>query len=62
MAEYKLYVLGPSGMIARAMWLDCDGDAQAVEQARAHAWDEPRELWSGARLVRTFEAPGRQAG
>ena len=54
MAEYKLYVLGPSGMITRGLWLDCDDDAAAVEAARHRAWNDRRELWNGTRLVWTF--------
>lgn len=54
MAEYKLYVLGPTGMIARGIWLDCADDDDALQAARERAQDEARELWCGERLVRSF--------
>ena len=59
MAEYKLYVLGETGMIARAIWLDCKDDEEALEEAREREVDETRELWIGERLVRAFMARRR---
>ena len=59
MAEYKLYVLGETGMIARGIWLDCKDDEEALEEAREREVDETRELWIGDRLVRAFMARRR---
>ena len=61
MAEYKLYLLGPTGMIARGVWFDRDTDAEAIAEANKRATGAAMELWSGERLVRSFEAT-RQAG
>lgn len=61
MAEYKLYILGETGMIARGIWLDCADDEEALEQARERAVDDTRELWAGERLVRAFMARRRPA-
>ncbi|MBL8773039.1 MAG: hypothetical protein JNK30_16775 [Phenylobacterium sp.] len=55
MAEYKIYVLGPSGMIARGIWFDRPDDEAAAEFTQTRAPDEARELWCGDRLVGTFE-------
>ena len=61
MAEYKLYVLGPTGMIARGVWFDRDTDAEAIAEAKKRAPGQAMELWSGERLVESFEAT-RRAG
>jgi hypothetical protein len=60
MAEYKLYVLGPTGMIARGIWLDCDSDDEAIAAAQERACGEARELWMGARLIQTFDVKRRR--
>ena len=61
MASYKLYILGPTGMIARGVWLDCESDAAAIQTAEAQACGEARELWAGGRLIRTFDVGGGPA-
>lgn len=62
MAEYKIYVLSPSGTITRGIWLDCADDAEAVEQARERSRGESWELWSGPRLVTSFTAALQRTG
>lgn len=54
MAEYKLYVLGETGLIARGVWFAAAGDDAAIEKARAIACGAPTELWQDQRLVEEF--------
>jgi hypothetical protein len=51
MVEYKLYIMGETGLIARGVWFEAPSDEQAILQARALARGAPTELWDGQRLV-----------
>ena len=55
MADYRGYVLDPSGRILRASDLQVKDDLEAIELVRL--WCEPGdvELWSGKRKVATVK-------
>lgn len=55
MAQYKLYLLGESGMIARAIYLECVDDEDAVHQATARVERGGAELWLGNRMLKAFD-------
>ena len=50
--RYRLYFLDREGRIRRAMDLDCDDDAEAVQAMEARDEGGGMELWEAARLVK----------
>ncbi|HEY0437542.1 MAG TPA: hypothetical protein VGC92_12950 [Phenylobacterium sp.] len=56
MADYRLYYLDRRGHIGGVRELICADDADAVEQALAHADGRAMELWNRDRQVRSFPA------
>ena len=57
MTSYRLYRLDGAGKITSAEWIDADGDAAAVEQARALGRTGICELWDRKRLVAKIDGP-----
>ena len=55
MAEYRAYLLGSDGRIAKRLDLVCDDDNAANEQARHLVDGHDVELWSGQRLVTRWD-------
>jgi hypothetical protein len=51
MIEYRAYAIGSDGHIAKAIPLVCDGDNQAIEQAKKALQGHTIEVWSGNRFV-----------
>jgi hypothetical protein len=51
MENYRLYLLDPSGHIARVQPLEAEDDESARHEATFIASDKSWELWSGARVV-----------
>jgi hypothetical protein len=51
MAGYRLYFLDDNGRIRDAAEFECDGDDDALAQARSRADGRDMELWSGTRVV-----------
>ncbi len=57
MAGYRLYFLDDNGRIRDAAEFECDGDDEALVQARSRADGRAMELWSGARVVQKIDKP-----
>lgn len=55
MPSYRLYCLDGAGKITTAEWLEADGDAEALDQARARQEPQACELWERGRLVGKIE-------
>jgi hypothetical protein len=51
MTEYRAYVIGRDGHVARYEPLICANDAVAIAQAKARLPGQAIELWSGTRFV-----------
>ena len=59
MAEsYKLYCLDGSDHIVRALWIEADGDEDALKQARDMKLSCHAELWLRSRKVGRISAGG----
>ncbi|HEV2674347.1 MAG TPA: hypothetical protein VGV37_07375 [Aliidongia sp.] len=56
MAEYRLYALDAQGHIVSRQDLDCESDDAAITLANQTFVYDRRELWDGARLVRSWAA------
>lgn len=54
--SYRLYCLDGAGKIMTAEWLETDGDAAALEEARRRRHPVPCELWERDRLVDRIDA------
>jgi hypothetical protein len=51
MANYRAYLIGSDGHIARAEPIPCDNDAQAIAAAKRLVGEHGIELWDGTRIV-----------
>jgi hypothetical protein len=54
MKEYRAYVIGPNGHIARRIDLYCADEETAKERAKQLADREPIELWHGDQCIARF--------
>jgi hypothetical protein len=52
--EYRLYFLDDLGHIRRAVDLECDGDAAAIQAVEKHRDGMAMELWRRDHVVETF--------
>ena len=57
MGEYRVYAIGHDGHIFNSAPLICEGDKQAIEQAKAVFDNCTIEVWSGARFIVRLEFP-----
>ena len=56
MTVYRLYVVDARSHFQSVQVLECEGDDVAVAEAERSAPGARKELWEGARLVKTWRA------
>ena len=54
MATYRLYLLDAAGHVRESVVMDCQSDADALQQAEKHR-GPAMELWNLDRMVQSFE-------
>ncbi len=54
MATYRLYLLDAAGHVRESVVMDCQSDADALQQAENHR-GPAMELWNLDRMVQSFE-------
>ncbi len=60
MADYRAYIVGPSGTFVGSRNFACDTDEHAVEWAKQLLEDRPIELWSNSRMVSSLSPVQRR--
>lgn len=55
MSDYRLYFFTAQNHIRQRVEFACDTDEEAIARVQQHRDGSALELWSGARLVASFE-------
>ena len=56
MADYRVYVIGTDGHIARSILLDCKDDSAAIESTKQLVDGLDVELWQRDRMIARFDS------
>jgi hypothetical protein len=62
MPEYRAYIVGDGEHFIGFEPLVCADDGEAIEKAKRLIDKHPIEIWSGDRLVKRLNLPGKPGG